>query len=196
MKTKVFTVILILLITTSGLIYFVKINGWMSFQKRSNTPSEFISRVNIGRYRYNLDKRTLLNEFEILLEKQDDFFKNTSFSISTTKIIIDTIVYSPDFKNLAVTIIAKNPTSKQLSPDKNHKWFYNSTCYLGIKRGLRIELKMIGPTFTNEYTLESASKDIRDVCFKHFIVKGSKLYTYNLNDKRFWRSKIWTYYFQ
>jgi hypothetical protein len=193
---KGFAITLVLLIAAFATFYYVQIYGWMSFQKRSNTPSKFMSRVEIGNEKYNVDKKLLLSEFAILLKDRKEFFHDTSFTDSTTQIIIDTIVYSPDLKKIVVMIIAKNPTSKQLLPEKNHRWFYNSTCYLGVKRGLKVELKMLGPTFTNEETFESASEDIRNACFMHFIEKGSAIYTFNINDNRFWRSKIWSYYFQ
>lgn len=194
MKIKILIAIILILLLL-GIFYWGRIFGWMSFKRNLDTPLQFKSEVKKRAEEYNLDEKLLQMEFSQLLKERNGFFHNSSFSDSTTQIIIDTIVYSPDFKKMGVLIIAKNPTSRQLSPDKDYKWYYNSTCYLAIRSDRDIKLKMAGPTFTNEKELISASKDIREACFRNFIVKGSNIYVFNINDKRFWQSRIWQHYF-
>jgi hypothetical protein len=188
-------IIALLLFISIGIFYFGWIHGWMSLQKNTETPLQYINNVNVQSNLYNEDKRKLLREFDSLLKQRKEFFHNTSFSESTTQIIIDTILYGPYVKKLGVMIVAKNPTYMQLLPDKDSKWYYNSTCYIGVKYGQTVKLQMIGPTYSNERSLEAASKDIREACFKHFVIEGSDIFKFNLNDERFWQSKIWSHYF-
>ncbi|MBK0378470.1 hypothetical protein [Mucilaginibacter segetis] len=157
----------------------------MSFQKNSNTPALYISNNKIDNAEYNVDKEMIVKKFVEFLKVREGFFNNGSLSKSETQIIIDTIIYSPDFKKLGILVIVKTPTLLQLLPNKNQKWFYNSTFYLGIKQDHGIELKMVGPTFTNEKSFEIASENIREACFKHFIVKKSDIYKFNIDDERF-----------
>jgi hypothetical protein len=179
-----------------GLVYFEWIYCRLSFKLNTDTPKQYLNHSIPSRQRYLEDKQTLLQEFKILLKNQKSFFNDSSFSDSTTTIIIDTIVYSPNFNKMAILIIAKNPTYKQLRPKMGTNWFYNSTCYLGIKRVENIDLRMCGPTFTNTDNLKDASEFIREGCFRNFVVKNSEIYSFNVNDKRFWDSKIWQHYFE
>jgi hypothetical protein len=168
----------------------------MTFNGNSDTPTQYVNKTTRNHVDYKIDQEKLLVQFSELLNKRMEFFSNSSYSDSTTQIIIDTIIYSPDFNRLGVLIIAKNPTFRQLVPTKHGKWFFDSTCYLAIRKNGLFELKMLGPIFTNEKSNKDASKDIRDACFRHFIVKASDIYKFNLDDRRFWQSKIWQSYFQ
>ncbi|SDP86490.1 hypothetical protein SAMN05428975_3134 [Mucilaginibacter sp. OK268] len=193
MSKKIFSLILVAFLC--GVVYFGWIYGWLSFEWNTDTPKAFINHTVPSQQVYQEDKRSLAQAFMVQLKSRKDFFNDSSFSDSTTTIIIDTIVYSSDFRKMGILVIAKNPTYKQIIPQKDTKWFYNSTCYLGMRRDTCIDLKMCGPTFTNTNNLKDASYYIREGCFRRFVVKNNGVYPFNLNDKRFWESKTWQHYF-
>ena len=91
-------------------------------------------------------------------------------------------------------MIAENPTHRQLMPDKDHEWYYNATCYLGIRQSDTISLSWIGPNFSNYTDRRSLSEIIRNSYFTEFATTdtvGLFTYKYNLNDIRFWDCSIW-----
>ncbi|HEX8278677.1 MAG TPA: hypothetical protein VF540_08270, partial [Segetibacter sp.] len=111
-----------------------------------------------------------------------------------TDVLIDTILYSPDFEKLAILLLTKNPTSRQLMPTKDEDYYYNGTCYLGIRQQDTIALSWLGPNFSNASDRQELSKDLREACFRTFVSKDTTAHyanKYNLNDIRFWTSSEW-----
>jgi hypothetical protein len=93
-----------------------------------------------------------------------------------------------------VFIITKNPTSRRSIPDKENYWYYDATCYLGVKENDTISLSLSGPCFSNSTNQQELSGIIRESYFAEFANNDtSKTSTskYNLNDIRFWNSFIW-----
>ena len=91
-------------------------------------------------------------------------------------------------------VITKNPIYRQLVPDKKYDWYYDATCYLGVRKNDTISLSFIGPSFTNSYNKSELSSIIRDAYFTDFATKdtiGLHTYKYNMNDVRFWDCSIW-----
>lgn len=189
MKTK--QVIFIILLFFVGLVfwYYKYINGWMVFRKNTDTPEEYLNNTTSSRNFYLKDSAEIINRLRELLLKHEDFFHSTAY-YDSTELVIDTIIYSPNFKKLAFIVITKNPTNRQLMPDKRYSWYYDATCYLGIRQRDVLSLNWMGPIFTNSYSQQEISNNIREACFKTFITDDS-LYRYNLNDIRFWDSPIW-----
>jgi len=139
------------------------------------------------------DSLTISACLKARLSKHEDFFYSKEY-FEGTEIIIDAIIYSPDFKRLAVLAMTKNPTSRQLIPDKNGMWYYNATSYLSTRQRDTINLSLLGPNFTNSTDKQEQSQYIRQACFRTFVSKdttGRYSYKYNLNDVRFWTSSVW-----
>lgn len=157
------------------------------------TPEEFLNDARIARTAYSLDSTQLLMQLREELKNHNQSFHSKEY-FSGTELIIDTVIYNDTFNRLAVLVLTKNPTHRQLVPDKNHEWYYDATCYLGIKQSDTILLSWIGPNFSNSENPEKLSEIIRDACFTAFARKDTingGIYKYNLNDKRFWDSPIW-----
>jgi len=157
------------------------------------TPKEFLNHSKIDEKGYQSDSTMILINLYSSLQSREGFFNNSSYD-NSTELIIDTLVYSPDFKKLAAFIMTKNLTSKQLAPDKTHVFYYDAACFLGIRGNDSIKLNWLGPNFTNTYDKNELSALIRDEYFNKFVTpkddKSGK-YKYNLNDTRFWDSPIW-----
>lgn len=161
--------------------------------RKKETPKEFLNHVEIKKEIYTNDSIEIVKQLKACLSEQKDFFHNSAYSDST-HLIIDSIIYSPGFNKLAVFLITKNPVHRQLVPERNYDWYYDATCYLGIRQNDTISLSWIGPSFTNSYSKNELSNIIRDAYFTNFASKGSAdlhSYKYNLNDVRFWDSSIW-----
>ena len=178
-----------------GLIicYFTYVYGLLDFRKNTDTSDKFLNHTNISLNEYNKDKSELINQFKNLVIKHVDFFYSKEY-FEGTEIIIDTILYSPKFDKLAILIITKNPTSRQLMPDKNETWYYNATSYLGVRQNDSINLSWLGPNFSNSNDISDLSNILRNACFKTFVTKDTVseyAHKYNLNDTRFWSSNEW-----
>lgn len=170
--------------------FFISCEG---IKQKKYTPKEFLNHTIINKENYNKDSAEILKQLRFSLLNHEDFFNNKAY-FDSTQIIIDSIIYSPNFNKLAVFIMIKNPTYRQLAPDNKYKWYYEATCYLGVRQKDSISLSWIGPSFTNSYNKSELSDIIRDSYFTEFATKdtvGLYTYKYNLNDIRFWNSSIW-----
>lgn len=178
----------VFLIATS--LFFYSCEG---IKQKIYTPKEFLNHTVIKQESYIKDSVQIIRQLQVSLINHEDFFNNKAY-FDSTQLIIDTILYSPDFNRLAVFVMVKNPTYRQLVPDRNYDWYYEATCYLGIRQKDSISLNWIGPSFTNSYNKTELSNIMRDSYFTNFATKdtvGLYTYKYNLNDIRFWDSNIW-----
>jgi len=187
--------VIFFVIVSLALIYwfFKYFYGWMEFRKNTDTPREFLNHTVVSKKDYFKDSVEIWDKLRSSLLSREDFFSNRAY-FDSTEVIIDSIVYSPDLKKIAAIVIVKNPTYRQLMPDKKYDWYYDATCYLGIKQNDTITISWLGPVYTNSYNKQNISNDIREACFRTFVTKdsvGPNAYKYNLNDIRFWDSKIW-----
>jgi hypothetical protein len=191
------TIFIIISVVVLGLAfyYFKNIYGWMEFRENTDTPEQFLSKTVNSKENYIKDSSRISLELKTLLlrHEHDDFFYSKEY-FAGTDIIIDTIVYSPDFNKLAIVLLTKNPTSRQLMPTKNENYYYNATTYLGIRQKDTLSLSWLGPNFSNSTNRKELSKDIRQACFRTFVSKDTTeqyAQKYNLNDIRFWTSSEW-----
>lgn len=197
MKRKIAILGFIALVVFFGGMYFNYILGWIEFRESVSTPNKFLSSVTINKYLYKRDSFEIIKQLRGSLLDHKDFFDNSAYDDST-QLIVDSIVYSSDYNRLAVLVLTKNPVQKQLVPDQRYSWYYDATCYLGIRRTDTVILRWLGPVYTNAYNREVISKDIRNAIFITFARKDTSkanIYRYNLNDVRFWKSIIWERYF-
>ena len=177
------------------LYYFKENSGWKDIRQVTDTPKQFWNKTSINKNEYIKDSLLLLAKLRDLLLRHGngDFFYSKEY-FEGTDIIIDTIVYSPDFTKMGILVITKNPTSRQLMPIKDNDYYYNATAYLCVKFQDTLNLTWVGPSFTNSKDKSEISKDIREACFRIFASKNTTdipYYKYNLNDSRFWTSSVW-----
>ena len=165
----------------------------MQFRKNTDTPDQFLNNTLVRKEDYTKDSLTIATKFKELLLQHEDFFYSKEY-FEGTEIIIDTILYSPDLKKLAILVLTKNPTSRQLMPTENEMWYYNATSYLGVRQRDTISLSWLGQSFTNSTDKQEQSNYIRQECFRTFVSKDTTekyAHRYNLNDCRFWTSSEW-----
>ena len=192
MKRTIF-IIASVIVLGLAFYYFKYIYGLIDFRKNTDTPKEFLNKTLNKKEDYTKDSLTIVLEFKRLLLKHQDFFYSKEY-FDGTNIFIDTILYSPDFNKLAIILLTKNPTSRQLMPTEKEDFYYNATAYLGVRQKDTINLSWLGPNFSNSTNRKELSKDIRQECFRTFVSKDtSEQYShkYNLNDIRFWTGSEW-----
>ena len=166
----------------------------MQFRWNRDTPEAFLNHTTAKKQQYEIDRADIVRQFKGQIKRHVAFFYSKEFD-EDTQIIIDTILYSPDFKKEAILVFTKNPTSKQLAPDANADWYYDATCYLATRQKDSLDLSFIGPNFRNYTIKEELRQLVRENYFRIFAtekdVKGAAYMYYNLNDIRFWSCKIW-----
>src|SRR2546423_5118052 len=86
-----------------------------SKQKKA-TPIKFVSHVKVAKGEYTRDSVEIVKQLYSLLRERQDFFNNSAY-FDSTKIIIDSILYSPGHNKFAVFVLMKNPTYRQLLPN-------------------------------------------------------------------------------
>jgi hypothetical protein len=190
---KTIFVITSVVVLALAFYYLKNVYGWMEFRKNTDTPYGFINKKVNKKENYSQDSLKVSFELKKLLLKHDDFFYSKEY-FEGTYIIIDTILYSSDLNKLAILVITKNSTRRQLMPIKDKAFYYNATSYLGIREKDTIRLSWLGPSFTNYTDKRELSNDIRQTSFRLFVSKDTTekyAYKYNLNDIRFWTSSVW-----
>lgn len=157
------------------------------------TPENYLNHTVANKDQYAADSAILVKQFKQAVINHEGFFLNGSYD-ATTEIRIDSILYSPDIRKMIVFVIARNPTTKQIRPVTDYKWYYDGTCYLGFRHNDTIQLRHLGPNFTNSYDYRKLSAMMRDAYFTAFATEdtvGLNTYKYNLNDIRFWKDPVW-----
>ena len=156
------------------------------------TPKEFLNNVAIEKQTYRTDSLLIMRQLYQSLKKHEDFFYSKEF-YDYTELVIDTIIYNRELSKVAVLVITKNPTSRQLMPNNTAKWYYNGTCYIGVRKKDAFNLGWQGPSFTNSIDRIDLSKDMREVYFTQLAgLSSTRKKLYNINDIRFWNLPIWT----
>jgi hypothetical protein len=183
-------VVFILLLLCATYIYIKYVHGWLQFRRNSDTPEKFLCHNVIDKTSYSKDSIHIWRGLKEQLSKHDEFFHTPAF-FDSTEIIIDTIVYNPTFDKLAILLITKNPTYRNDGLEK-YQWYYDATCYLGIRKNNDVELSWIGPNFTNSTDKQNIANNVRTEAFRMFATRDSTDgRRYNINDARFWTSSIW-----
>ncbi|MGJ1421037.1 hypothetical protein ACR79T_15560 [Sphingobacterium spiritivorum] len=160
------------------------------------TDKQFLSVVHIHPVRYTNDSIEILNKLNDALKNKTYSFKKEEY-IGSAKIMLDTILYGPDFNKMVLFVLVKNPVSKQLLPVKKDEFYYDAYCYLAKrKEGNTITLNWFEKfSLINYYNLTIAKEDIKGYYFNQLSkvknTRGQPRYKYNVDDKRFWADSLW-----
>lgn len=180
MKATVILLLLFILTSCEGMIFN---KATPKAYLNESKPSEAVYRQDTARLRTHLLK---------LLAAHQDFFGNSSYD-SSTELLIDTVVYSPDFRKAAAIVMTKNSTSRQLLPDTSSEYYFDGTSFLVMRKD-SLQLEWLGPNFSNSSNQTALSREMRDYFFHQFADKDStKRYfsPYNLDDSWFWNTSVW-----
>jgi hypothetical protein len=176
------------IILLSALLIFI------SASCKEKTPKEFLNNVVVNKEEYKKDSIEIIRQLKGFIVGHENFFYSKEY-YDSTQLIIDSIIYSTDLNKMVVFLITKNPTSRQLIPDDKYIWYYDATCYLGIRQEGSIILSLIGPSFSNSNDKDKLRQMMHDTYFSEYAqikdTNGEFRYKYNIGDVRFWDCPIW-----
>lgn len=190
---KIILILISVFVLWATYYYFTNIYGWMEFRRNTDTPKRFLNKTEVKKEDYTKDSLQLAATLKELLLQHKGFFYSKEY-FEGTEIIIDTILHSPDLNKLAVLVITKNPTSRQLMPNKDNVWYYDGTSYLGVRQNDTIRLSWVRSTYSNSSDQQELSNYVREVFFRTYVSKDTTekySHKYNFNDVRFWTSSEW-----
>jgi hypothetical protein len=193
MKKTLIALVVFIIFAIVSVYYFEFASEIWTFGRTTSTPKQFLNRAYPGDDKYQKDKIEIVNKLKKDLLDSEDFFDNSAY-FDGTEILVDTIVYSPDFAKLGIIVLTKNPTSRQLIPDRRGSFYFDGTSYVGIREKDSLNLTWLGPNFSNSIDKGDLSNMLRQKIFRHFITvdsTGPFAQKYNLNDIRFWTSNVW-----
>lgn len=174
------------------LLLFLVLASCKDVTFKQPTPDAYLNKSKPEEAVYRRDTSILKARLLQLLTIHQGFFGNSAYD-SSTQVLVDTVVYSPDFNKAAILVMTKNPASRQLKPDTNSTYYYDGTAFLVMRKDSFL-LEWLGPNFSNSNSKTTLSHQMRDYFFHAFADKdSSKRYfsSYNLDDKRFWGTSVW-----
>ena len=173
------------------------------------TPKEYISNVKAPKDLYLKDSIRLVKSIKKEIKEHKGGYHSKAYD-SFTKIIIDTIMYSPDYDKLIFFVIDKkenkkiypdNFTEKQVNDLINNGhtkipyngYHFTGKAYIGLRNNDVLIVKHFGITTAHYNNIFDVKKRQKNVYFKEYSAVKHKGYEYNLDDKRFWNKDIWNF---
>ncbi len=189
----------------SLIVFFFSINftGCRFTNSDSNTEEKFRNNIVVNKDVYSLDSIKLLEQLKLFLRNHNGSFSSKEY-FDSKELSIDTILYAPNFKRIAIFIVAKTPINRRLyksSFDNKYSHWFDAYCYLGIRKNDGFELKWLRRfNSINWYDKTEILASIHEDYFVEFSklkdASGAYQYKYNINDKRFWDCSVWDEYFE
>lgn len=157
--------------------------------RTSNTPKQYRNNTTVPGALYALHRAQIADSVKrLILQKAGPYY--TRRTNATTRVIVDTILYSPSRNKVSFFIIVENDGSDGKRP-------YDANCFVAYlsKDSIITSIRWM-PYYNLELysNLKEISRDIRLIYFKKFKGTGSSNLKYNLDDVRFWDDPyIWNY---
>lgn len=166
------------------------------------TPDEFISKVEVPSELYLKDSFELKELISIDIKEHKGGYSSKIYD-EYTGIVIDTIMYSPDYEKLVFFVINKIENKKTYldnisqseikAIEKQTKLAYNGysyegKTYVGIRDNNLLRVEFLGMTIGKfkEEELNKLRKRQRQIFFEEYATVNEKGYEYNIDDIRFW----------
>jgi hypothetical protein len=216
MKKKIIVTCIVLVIIVIFSIYFKYIFGWLEFRSNNYTSKKYKSIVHASKEQYSKDSLSLVFIIRNKINKHQDPYYNAVrvnekleyINDSLTKIYIDSIFYSPDFKKIAFLVLVENENKKQykgMTRLEAEGWtkegnlpydgtFFDGNCFLTKRMKSNIFDSIFSfsrYSFINFRTYKETSLALRNDCLNHSEDKNEKKPTYNVDDIRFWNTDDW-----
>jgi len=162
------------------------------------TEEEFKLYTTVESNIYSRDSSIILELLNKYLQNHKQSFYSDVYSASTN-LILDTILYGPDLKQLVVFVLARNSLKEQIKLDEKYKSYYDGFCYLGSRKNNGIELEWFKRfKISNYYNEQEAKEDLKAYYFTKLAsvqdANGNPVYKFNVDDKRFWKGPVWSEY--
>jgi len=216
MKKKFIIPCVILIIVLLAFVYFKYVFGWLEFKANNYTPDKYKTSVSIPLKQYSKDSLELVSIIKYQINQHTDPYSNgvrvngelEFINDDETAIYVDSIFYSPDLKKVAFSIIVENE-NKKLYLGKTTKETdnlvnngnlpFNGSHFSGNNfitekndNGFDKNIYQYSKySFNNSPSYEEISESLKDAYLNH--KEQQDVQTYNLDDIRFWNSKVWDY---
>jgi hypothetical protein len=182
----------IVIIFISCIIIYSYLNGWFEFRRNLDTPEKYLNHSKKYKNDYTKDSASISTQlYSFLKHHEESFYAKNYFE--GTKLIIDTILYSPNYDKIALFVIVKSPAYSQLTSDYKNEYLYDGYCYFGFRKSNAFDLHWYENSFANFDYKSDISSALKTYYFREFaLVKTSENKSiYNLNDVRFWSCDFW-----
>lgn len=155
--------------------------------KKTSTPNEHLNKYGIEKAEYQSDKKNLSN----LTKSRRDSLRKSSATPEgkTLEVYIDTIFYNLNGKIVFLSITKKE--NQYAMNDAGISYF--GECYIGIKNAKSKNIKILdelkyGSTSSEIDGFGKVQKSIRNIYLTEMEFIDGR---FNINDDRFWKSKVW-----
>jgi hypothetical protein len=189
------------------LIFIILLScNFVKCQQKSEkqTPNNYISIVKVPKVNYSNDSLILVSSIKKDILEHKGGYNSKSFDIET-KVIIDTIMYSPNNERIFFFVITEVENRKLYPKEMSEQeieeaskysklsmngFHYKGKGYIAYKRNDTIvNTQFYGITTASYENIESVRQRQRQIFFKEFSAVNETGYEFNINDKRFWDNK-------
>jgi hypothetical protein len=162
---------------------------------QTSTPKEYLHYNKVNHDVYTKDSIYILSVLNNMVVNNIPPFKSKHFD-NSTYVYIDTLIYSPDNKRLALWIITKNSNTKLISTNNKTGYHYNGNCMYASRGDLSANWNVYERSFFEVHFLKSPIDVRKELFLYSFIYKSTFKRTdnmpiYNINDIRFWTEITW-----
>lgn len=169
----------------------------------NETPKEYIAKVNVLSETYRKDSLELVNAIRKDIEDHTGGYKSKIYD-TESKVIIDTIMYSPNNERIFFFVITKGKNRKLYPQEMSDQemieaskytrqsldgFYFEGKAYVAYKKNdLIFMTQFYGITTARYDNIKSVRKRQRQIFFKEFSSINEEGYEYNINDIRFWEN--------
>ncbi|KQS53399.1 MAG: hypothetical protein DCE86_16610 [Flavobacteriaceae bacterium] len=192
-----------------SIIIILLFSQLVSCQNRTvkETPKEFISKTQAPKSLLSKDSINLVHLIKEEIKLHKGGYHAESYDDDAV-IIIDTIMYSPDFNRLVFFIIDKVENKKLYPKDWDKEkvkpiekygnlpyegYHYNAKAYIALRANGTLQINNFFRLNINDYTnLGEIKNRQKQVFFQEFSAVNEKGFEYNPDDIRFWNNpNVW-----
>lgn len=173
------------------------------------TPKEFVSKVKVPENIYSKDSIELIELIKEEIKEHKGAYYAKSYD-EYTKVIIDSIIYSPNYNKLFFFAINKVENKKLYPSDltkdeietivKHTKlpyegYHYEGKAFIAIREDNNLLINNFFRINTSEYnSIKEVRTRLNQLFFEEYSAVNEKGYEYNPDDIRFWVNKnVWNF---
>jgi hypothetical protein len=172
--------------------------------EKYKTMNEFKYKYEISDSIYSFDSLTITRIFRQMIDQNIYPYQDDAFD-EKTKILVDTLIYSPDGKFISIFIIMNrfNGSMKYIYDMDPNGWCYDGSTFFAekiedtIKKAYRWKIfDYHGTDHINGDSYEKISKIVRleNLVGRSYSASKNHFVGFNIDDYRFWESKIFSRY--
>jgi len=163
--------------------------------QNTSTPKEYLNYNKVNSDIYSKDSTYIQKILYEMITNNIPPFTPKSFDVNTM-VFVDTLLYSPDQRRLAIWVITKNSNSKLLYSKKNDGYYYNGNCMYASRNEISNNWRIHERSFFELVFFSSPNEIIKELFHYSFqdkvtFKRKDSFSTYNLNDIRFWTEITW-----